>query len=334
MARRTVAPGEIEAVLVHYDVGALTGPPEPGGGTANFNLRIITASGAYFLRRRNPEYADDGFVAFDHALMEHLARYEVKTPRAVATRDGKRWVRTGADVYELCHYREGGPHDRHSAEQLAAAGRALAGYHRAARDFPAPAGKDWSRYDDPRLIRGGIEAVSAELARRLGAGGWCYLMSQVSLLERELPDERYHDLPKLVIHGDYHPGNLKFVGDEVSGIFDLDWATLQPRARDLADGVFLFAGERESDIDDTDIFSLTQTWRPSAERASVFMSAYLGPEALAEDEMAALPLFVRARWLYCRVAGMVKVTPERRIEYFTAGLLEPLRALDGMERLF
>jgi len=57
--------------------------------------------------------------------------------------------------------------------------------------------------------------------RRLSAGGLCYLMSQVSLLERELPDERYHGLPKLVIHGDYHPGNLNFAGDEVSGIFDL-----------------------------------------------------------------------------------------------------------------
>jgi hypothetical protein len=43
---------------------------------------------------------------------------------------------------------------------------------------------------------------------------------------------------------------------------------------------------------------------------------------------------VRARWLYCRVAGMVKVAPERRIEYFVTALLEPLRALDGMDRLF
>jgi Ser/Thr protein kinase RdoA (MazF antagonist) len=352
---------EIEAVLLHYDLGALAAPPESGSGTANANLRITTATGEYFLKRRNPtgvrvflqraqtresrsrtpfrrslgcypdsrdsRYGLESFVAFDHALMAHMGRYGVKTPRPVATRDGRTWVRINDDVYEVFHYQRGGPHDRHSLPQIASAGRALADYHRAARDFDPPPGKDWPRYDDPRLIREGIAAIEPELKTALAAADFDYLMAQVALLERELPDERYHNLPKFVIHGDYHPGNMKFIGDEVAGIFDLDWATVQPRARDLADGIFLYAGEREGDINPADIFSLTQTWRPSIERGSVFMGAYLAAETVTPEEVDVLPLFVRARWLYCRVAGMVKVAPERRIEYFVGGLLQPLRAL-------
>jgi len=414
MLRRGITPDELETVLAHYDLGPLAAPPESGSGTANANLRIATTAGEYFLKRRNPtgvrvflqraqtresrsrtpfrrsldcysggrdsKYAQESFVAFDHALMAHMTRCGVRTPRAVPARDGRtfvvfgisegplmpqgadgafperglrcantapdevllgthrsprdlpvtrepRWVRINDDVYEVFHYQPGGPHDRHSLPQIASAGRALADYHRAARDFDPPPGKEWPRYDDPRLIREGIAAIEPDLRATLGADDLDYLMAQVALLESELPDERYHSLPKFVIHGDYHPGNMKFIGDEVAGIFDLDWATVQPRVRDLADGIFLYAGERESDIDAADIFSLTQTWRPSIERGSVCMAAYLAAETVTGEEADALPLFVRARWLYCRVAGMVKVTPERRIGYFVTGLLEPLRAM-------
>jgi homoserine kinase type II len=332
--RPGISADELRELLAHYEVGHLVAPPESGGGTANANLKITAASGTYFLKRRNPKYAQESFVAFDHALMEHMAKYDVKTPLAVITREGKRWLRLHEDVYELFPYHDGGPHDRNSPIEIGAAGRALAKYHRAARSFRAPPGKEWPRYDDPRLIREGIEAIRADLSKRLSAEDMRYLVEDVARLERELPDERYHGLPKLVVHGDYHPGNLKFLGGEVSGIFDLDWATVQPRVRDLADGIFLFAGQRASDIDASDISSLTQTWQPSVERERVFMDSYLASETLSGEELRALPLFVRARWLYCRVAGMVKVVPERRVEYFLAGLLEPLRILDGTGRLF
>jgi len=327
MLSRDIPADTIEAILAHYDIGPLIAPPNPAGGTANANVRITTAAGEYFLRRRNAKYAAEPFVAFDHALMAHLTRHGVPTPREVLTRDGLGWVRAGDDVYELFRYRPGVAHDRNSLPQIAAAGRALAAYHQASSSFRPPPGKDWPRYDDPRLIHEGISAIGAELRHRMSARDLEYLTAQVILLQRNLPDARYHALPRLVVHGDYHPGNLLFGNDEVVGIFDLDWATLQPRARDLADGIFLFAGERDSDIDASDIFSLTQTWRPSRERALVFMNAYLGEAGLSADESDALPL-------YCRVAGMVKVAPERRIEYFCSGLLEPLRALGAMQALF
>jgi homoserine kinase type II len=328
MLRQPFTLSEIEAVLAHFSVGTLTEPPGPGGGTANANVVIETTTGRFFLKRRNPKYADPAFVAFDHRLMEHLARYAVPTPLAIPTREGERWLAMDGAIYEFYPFRTGLPHNLRSLPQIAAAGRALADYHRATRSFDPPPGKDWPRYHDPRMIREGVRAIRSELTRRMPADDLPYLDAQIALLERELTDARYHALPKLVVHGDYHPGNLLFDGDDVAGIFDLDWATEQPRALDLADGLFLFAGERATVIDAADIVSLTQTWTPSPARERVFLDAYRECESITCEETAALGLLLRARWLYCRVQGMAKLPQERRAFYFVKGLLDPLRALD------
>jgi len=327
---REVTPDELAGVLAGYALGPLLAPPEPGGGTANANVTIETAEGRYFLKRRNAKYSRREFVAFDHRLMEHLHEAGVGTPLAIRSRQGERWLERDGYVYELFPYRPGGPHDRQSAAQVAEAGRRLAAFHRASRQFAAPPGKEWPRYHDPRLIREGVDTIAGPLRERLSGTDFDYLQAQIQRLECEFPAERYDGLPKLVIHGDYHPGNLKFEGDRITGIFDLDWATVQPRLLDLADGVFLFAGERDSDIDAANIVSLTQTWRPSVERTGTFLEAYGETESVTRKEWDALGLAVRARWIYCRVAGRLKLEMERQIDYVADGLLEPLRAMDGM----
>jgi Ser/Thr protein kinase RdoA (MazF antagonist) len=83
MFSRTIAPGELDAVLSRYTIGALSAPPEPGGGTANANMTLETETGKYFLKRRNPKYSLQSYVAFDHRLMEHLAPFRLGTPLAV-----------------------------------------------------------------------------------------------------------------------------------------------------------------------------------------------------------------------------------------------------------
>ncbi len=334
MLTRTITPQELDTVLSHYNAGLLTSPAELGGGTANANMTLETANGKYFLKRRNPKYANLGFVAFDHRLMEYLAPFQLGTPLAVQTSTKERWLVLGETVYELYPYQKGNNHDPASLEQLASAGSRLASFHRATRHFPTIAGKEWQRYHSPTGIRGGLEALSSEIKQRLSVADYTYLQEQTSLLERDFPDSRYHALPKLVVHGDYHPGNLKFLEDHVSGVFDLDWATVQPRILDLADGVFLFAGERASEIDATDIVSLTQTWTPSEHRTRAFLEAYLQHEQMTEDEWGVMELAIRARWLHCRIGGMAKLPEKHRVTYLLEGLLEPLRALHSLNPLF
>jgi homoserine kinase type II len=45
---------------------------------------------------------------------------------------------------------------------------------------------------------------------------------------------------QLVIHCDFHPGNLKYDGDQVVGLFDFDWSKMDARSFDVALALWYF----------------------------------------------------------------------------------------------
>jgi homoserine kinase type II len=47
-------------------------------------------------------------------------------------------------------------------------------------------------------------------------------------------------LPEVVIHSDYHPGNLVFDGEEICGLVDFDWSKIDLRAFDVALALWYF----------------------------------------------------------------------------------------------
>jgi homoserine kinase type II len=42
------------------------------------------------------------------------------------------------------------------------------------------------------------------------------------------------DWPSIVIHCDFHPGNLKISAEEIVGLFDFDWSKIDLRCFDVA----------------------------------------------------------------------------------------------------
>ena len=321
---------DIGDVLAKYDLGKVSDVRLPGGGTANVNTVIETDWGRVFLRRRNPKYCTDDQLVFDHDLMRHLAAKGIPGPLPLATKDGETWVQTEKGTFELHRFTDGEDHDRSNLEQIKSAARELALFHLAGMDFETCASKAWPRYDSPFLIRAGLAGIGRHLPpkRKEDMG---FVRRQVGILGRELPDERYASLPRYVIHGDYHPANMLFRGDAVAGIFDLDWASRQPRVRDLADGVMFYASERTSDVDGGDITSLTGAVTYNEERTRLFLGTYHRTLPIREEEMAALPQFLRARWLHCRAAGMSKVPVERKADYFFKDIRLPLRWIEEHE---
>ncbi len=324
--RRPITPEVVARILENYEIGRARGEPVSVGGTANANVSVETDQGRYVIRRRNAKYAVPAYVAFDHRFMEHLARHGAPTPLALPTRFGQRWIVMEGDTFEVFPFRPGRAHDRASLAEIRAAAEALAAIHRAAASFEPPPGKEWPRYDDPAQVRlewGALDGLDP------------YLSAQLELIERVLPDAVYNALPKHVIHGDFHPANVTFTeSGSVAGVWDMDWCTVQPRIRDVADGLIFFGGLRDGDVDSADIRKLTRTWLPDAARFAAFLSAYEETCPLSADERRLLPAFMRARWLHCRTIGRSKVPPEERMAFFINGLMEPLRALDEFETWF
>ncbi len=338
-----VTEDEALRVLGNWDVHEVLGFPGERGGTANPAVVLDTTAGRLFVKRRNPRYSAPEMVHHDHALMEHLASKGLCTPLALRTRRGQRWARTDAGVYELYPYLPGEPHDPSSEAQVREAGRALARLHEATRDFEPPPGKVWPRYHDPAHTIEALRWAVGELSGRqepTPAGRAPEdareevreLLAVAEGLAATFPDEAYAGGETTTVHGDWHPGNVKYERNCICGIFDLDWATRQPKLVDLADGVMFFAGTRPAPLDASDIRSLTQPFELHAARTRAFLDGYRDVVRLPEHALSPLPRFILARWLWCRADPMRRKVPrEEAIDYLLDGVWEPIRRLRGWD---
>jgi homoserine kinase type II len=81
---------------------------------------------------------------------------------------------------------------------------------------------------------------------------------------RELRSPIYDQLHRLAIHGDFHPGNLTFQQDHVSGLFDFDWARMDVRCFDVALSIFYFCVQWQDGVDG----------QLDADRAVLFLQTY------------------------------------------------------------
>jgi aminoglycoside phosphotransferase (APT) family kinase protein len=210
-------------------------------------------------------------------------------------------------------------------EHLRIAAHGLRRFHEATASFAPPVAKDWPRDDAPERIRRGLAELREEIHDAADIAVLDELERWTDRIETALPDAAYWALPCQVIHGDFHPGNVHVFGDAL-GIFDLDCASRQPRARDLADAMLYFCARRDGPFDASTIVRLTRECRLVHDRNAVFLDTY-GPIEVAER--AALPWLVAARWVYSRVHGRRKLPRAEWAGYATAGVLAPLHDLSS-----
>lgn len=293
------------------------------GGTANANFLVADGATRYFLRRRSPRYSSEIQLAFDHALMKRLAECGVRGPNPIPTRDGQTHVRIGEHAFELHPYLDGKSVDWENLDHLRTAAAALRTFHEATASFKPPVQKEWPRDDAPDRIRRGLAELREEIHHAEGIATLDELERWTDRIERALPDSAYWALPCQIIHGDFHPGNVHVSGNSL-GIFDLDCASRQPRARDLADAILYFCARRDGPFDASTIVRLTRQCWLDPERNAIFLAAY-GP--LEETERAALRWLVAARWIYSRVHGRRKLPRSQWPEYAVTGVLTPLAQL-------
>lgn len=288
------------------------------------NYLVRKGAHRYFLRRRNSKYSEEAQVAFDHALMAHLAAAGIRGPDPIPAQDGRRHVRRGKHAYELHRYLDGKPVDWSRLGHLQVVGTSLRQFHQATLTFAPPIAKDWPRDDAPERIRRGLAELRQVTHERAATHVLDTLERWTDRIERCLSDSAYWALPSQIIHGDFHPGNVHVSGQRL-GIFDLDCASRQPRIRDLADGILYFCARRDGPFDASNITRLTRECRLEPDRNRVFLDSY-GP--LDESELEALPWIIAARWLYSRVHGRRKLPKSEWPVYATTGVLAPLTDLE------
>ncbi len=231
VGRERFTPREFDEVLSRYELGKVESVREvPLGTPASPKAVVDCARGRMLLKRRARGVDAPGVVAFGQSVMLGCLRAGVCVPPLVGTRDqNNSMVQIDDRVYELFVYIEGqgDPRTPAAAEH---AGRLLGELH-GAMDGVMRNGVGWAPpgegapIDPGRADRAGLDKEIAGPVRGLlervaafGAGGE----------------------PGLV-HGDWHPGNVIFRGDEPVAVCDFDNTRMGSREREVAQGLAQFS---------------------------------------------------------------------------------------------
>ena len=309
------AAAELRHVLTYYDLGELVDFEKNDRGFVNTAYAIgVLAAGErkrYFLRKYKRGIAEEEIV-FEHSLIEHLAAGGAPVARIHHTRTGESYLRCSEAeddaapiFYTIFDFLPGD--DRLTwidpvltERELAGSAAVLAQLHQDVAGFTPP-----GRRLEPKILEllpviaetwSGCPARSkgtifdARIQEQLSALG-----SNISATIATLQDEAVGSLPQIVIHGDYHPGNLKFSGEQVTGVFDFDWSKVDFRLFDLGLALWYFCTSWHGSEDG----KLRLDWmRGFLHAYQETLAAQRGARVITPEEVRYLPAMISAGNLY------------------------------------
>lgn len=278
---------DLERLLEQYDIGQPLSFKGIAEGIENSNFYLQTDRGAFILTlyEKRVQPAD---LPFFIGLMEHLAAGGVQCPLPVKTRGGQALVGLNGRHAAIVTFLTGIALRRPDAAHCASAARAMAGLHRAQAGFT--------------------------LTRRnaLGPAGWQPLAASIRNADSiedglgdliagalaELVPGWPKDLPSGVIHADYFPDNVLFVGNEVGGVIDFYFACNDAFVYDLAIMLNSWCFELDGSYNIT--------------KGQAVINAYRQQRPLSEAEIEALPVLMRGaalRFLLTRTFDWLNPDP-------------------------
>ena len=298
------------------------------GGTAARTFSIEVNQKKFVVRARPKEFSAPEQIEFDHHFLRRWAEAGLPVPLPQRQSNGTSWVEDQGVVYEVMSWVDGTPFMEGDLDAIKNVGQMLGTLHQTPVG-DTPSGKEgFLREDHPQLLwpylKGLLERkVSAEEKR---------ILHEIERLLRKIEaawvERPYENLPTAIIHGDLHPGNVRFRNSCVSALYDFDYLSRQARARDLCDGLMFFAAKRPMALNAHDIESLTQVFQLEFDGARALLEGYQENISLTKHEGKALPLFIRSRWLQMRLRGSRKVEENRKIEFVVNCFFDVIRWLD------
>jgi homoserine kinase type II len=299
-----------EIVDDDYDLGRVVRAERIFGGYVNASFAVWTRTGSgehrYFVRKYNRAITERE-VRFEHALLTHLVGHGFDlASTAFPNRHGETFVTReevidGAPVtvfFGVFRLLEGQDKytwvkNRLTDKEYDSAARVLAQFHHSAFAFDPG---DLAREQPPIMefvptLAGTFKECAAQ------ADGTAFddhflgkLPAILDVIAKGVEVEsQLGGLPVTPVHCDYHPGNQKWVDEQVAGLFDFDWSKLDYRVFDVALAVVYFCSSWE----EPDKGELRR------DKAAVFVRAYqdeaarwTDPGPMSARELAVLPRMI------------------------------------------
>lgn len=307
---------EIGEVLKHYDLGTLVGSDRNERGYLNTSYAIEVFKGGdqkiYFLRRyKSGIQADE--IRFEHGLINHLLAQDFNLVASIFnTKDGETFLSLPAPdmpgqiaYYTIFEFLPGedkytwiDPHC--SSKEVDHSAALLAEYHQAVNGYSPP-----GRRNDPKIIELVPILVNflencINLSKKSKfdvylQGNLGLLLDNCAQMQEIFSQITLTEFPQLVVHGDFHPGNLKFDGEEIVALFDFDWSKIDLRCFDMGLGIWYFFTSWEKKLDGILRCGEAEQFLDGYQRTAARLPG-LGP--LNPQELELLPVMVNLSNLY------------------------------------
>jgi homoserine kinase type II len=325
---------ELRQVLGYYDLGELRRAHRAGRGFVNENWLIETTRGRYFLKRRHPDLRNPNIIRAQHALNKHLQQLGFQAPAILQTVRGETLLILAGEFYEIQEHLEGAPCDRLSPAHIEVAAQTLGHYHACVWGFAPRPLCDFGDLYSPTLLANHLTRMTKawELSRDPNL---VKIVHQLETHAEELTAlfAEHEALPYVVIHGDFHAGNLLFEGDRIIGVIDYDKACWQPRVVELAEALIYFASTRPGHLKhlvypsflDWDKFTtfmrhygsllsssakeLVQYPKLPEPASNSDLARHLADTPLKASEVHALPDYIRCIWLSVSLQRLLEKDP-------------------------
>jgi homoserine kinase type II len=333
---------ELEEILCQYDLGLPMGSELNDRGFVNTSYAITTTADGeqktYFLRKYKPGTQEDELI-FEHSLIRHLSEKKLCPVAGVLpTRKGKTYLKRYDECegpepryYAIFDFLPGedrytwiNPHCTPTEIQNSAAN--LARFHSSLVDLEPQGQRLEAKILEllPQILQSVLDIPQ----RSKGTVFDVYLLENLELIldnlrrtAAKLAEPEILGMPQMPIHCDYHPGNLKFEGDQVTALFDFDWSKVDYRCFDLGLALFyFFTSWKEED------------GQLRLEDAFLFLEAYQAalldvqpPGPLDINELKYLPYMISAGNLYVLNWTLTdfyrkSLDPEEYLVYLTHGV--------------
>jgi homoserine kinase type II len=266
----TLSAAELAALIARYDVGELVSAKGIAEGVSNSNWLVETSAGRFILTMYEARVETED-LPFFLGLLDHLAAKGSPVPRTIHDREGAAFRTVRGKAVALIEFLPGVSVDEPSPTQARAVGRALAGIHLDAADFPGRRGNSLGLQQWHDLLcacgHDGLNAIDSGLP---------------GLVERELAFLAANwpqSLPRSVIHADLFPDNVLLLGDSVTGLIDFYFACNDLTAYDLAVTHAAWC------------FGKDGGFQPAI--AEALVAGYVARRPLSDAERQALPVLAR-----------------------------------------
>lgn len=291
---------ELERFLAAYDLGALVEAREIIEGVENSNYLLLTDKTRAILTLYEKRVkAED--LPFFIEMMQHAAKNGLACPAPIADKNGTILQELAGRPATIVSFLNGDKVLDPSPVHCREAGKLMAQLHK------ATVGMQRTRVN--ALNAEGWQKLATACAPRADEAA----PGMRELIEGELNTIRNawpKNLPAGIIHADFFPDNVFFMGEKTSGVIDFYFACHDYLAYDLMITLnsWCFEGQKKY----------------SAQRAHALIEGYESVRPLSADEKQALPLLARGaalRFLLTRLYDVLNhppgalVKPHNPLEY-------------------